>query len=447
MATLVEKIVVGSSPTPGNPFFTREIYLINPDGTDPQRLTDNAFGDAGGPLSPDGKEIVFGSNRFTADPLDPLTWNIADLFVMDADGTKQTLLTRGSSATWSPDGKDIAFHASASYYESGGTDTTALPIRPDPGAPTLDSDIFVAKVNELADAEDVLTKTQLATNITNTPDQIEEDADWSASTPTAPDGLIVFTSHPVTDLGLPPPNTSNYVTKEIYVMNPDGSGRHPLTDNLYEERAPSWSPDGTQIAFMARVGGNDFEICVMNADGSGFQQLTNNTLFDASPNWSPDGTKIIWQQGPATQPTITIMDLDTMELLPVQFPPGFGGTNWGVVKTRGGSDGADETFFAGSQADYSIQNLGRGLPDQLPAVQVELPNDTATEHIAAAAETIEDHIPDWFALGSVQTARALDHPPSEIPPPPPVTPSLPDEALSVLGGLPETAHIPDWLIV
>jgi WD40-like Beta Propeller Repeat len=111
---------------------------------------------------------------------------------------------------------------------------------------------------------------------------------------------------------------------------------------------------------MARVGGNDFEICVMNADGSGFQQLTNNTLFDASPNWSPDGTKIIWQQGPATQPTITIMDLDTMELLPVQFPPGFGGTNWGVVKTRGGSDGADETFFAGSQADDSIQTLGGG---------------------------------------------------------------------------------------
>ena len=251
---------------------------------------------------------MFDSNRLTADPSDRNTLNISDLFVMDADGTNQTLLTRGTSATWSPDGKDIAFHASASYYESGGTDTTALPIRLDPGAPTEDSDLFVAKVNELADAQDVLTKTQLATNITNTPDQIEEDADWSASTPTAPDGLIVFTSHPDTDLG---PN-NNYPTKEIYVMNPDGSGRHLLTDpNVYEERAPAWSPDGTQIAFMARIGGNDFEICVINADGSGFQQLTNNAVPDATPSWSPDGTQIAWQQTvPGQGPQIITMDAD-----------------------------------------------------------------------------------------------------------------------------------------
>jgi hypothetical protein len=111
---------------------------------------------------------------------------------------------------------------------------------------------------------------------------------------------------------------------------------------------------------MARVGGNDFEICVMNADGSDFQQLTDNTVPDASPNWSPDGTKIIWQQGPALQPKIKIMDLDTLKLVEEDLAPGFGGTQWGVVKTRGGSDGADETFFAGSPADDSIQTLGGG---------------------------------------------------------------------------------------
>src|SRR5262245_5456435 len=294
---LVSKIAFTSTrdnPT-GNPQLTSEIYLMDPDGTDPQRLTDNTFGDAFPTLSPDGKKIVFDSNRLNADSGQPL--NAGDLFVMDADGTNQTLLTRGSSATWSPDGKDIAFHASASYYESGGMQTE-LPIRGDGGAPAGDSDIFVAKVNELADAEDVLTKTQLATNITNTQHQIEEDADWSASTPTAPDGLIVFTSHPDTDLGL----NNNYPTKEIYVMNPDGTGRHLLTEpNGYEERAPAWSPDGTRIAFMARIDDSgrpvdDFEICVMNADGSGFQQLTSNDNPDATPSWSPDGTKIAFQR-------------------------------------------------------------------------------------------------------------------------------------------------------
>jgi dipeptidyl aminopeptidase/acylaminoacyl peptidase len=264
----------------------------------------------------------------------------------------------------------------------------------------------------------------------------------------------VFTSHPVTD------NPLNSTHAEIYVINPDGTGRHQLTFNEWEERAPSWSPDGTKIAFCARIGGNDFEICVMNADGSGFQQLTSNSniISDLTPSWSPDGTQIAFQQfvpGQGAQIFTMNPELNPDGSLPFATQVTFGpdlhfGPQWGEVRTHVGSDppdGADETFFAGSQADYSIQNLGRGLPDQLPAVQVELPNDTATEHIAAAAETIEDHIPDWFALGSVQTARALDHPPSEIPPPPPVTPSLPDEALSVLGGLPETAHIPDWLIV
>src|SRR5262245_7353356 len=196
---LVSKIAFTSTrdnPT-GNPQLTSEIYLMDPDGTDPQRLTDNTFGDAFPTLSPDGKKIVFDSNRLNADSGQPL--NAGDLFVMDADGTNQVLLTRGSSATWSPDGKYIAFHASASYYESGGTET-GLPIRGDPGAPMTDSDLFVANVDELAAAQDVLTRIQLATNITNTPLEIEDDADWSASPTTAPGGQsIVFTSRPITD--------------------------------------------------------------------------------------------------------------------------------------------------------------------------------------------------------------------------------------------------------
>jgi TolB protein len=358
---LVSKIAVGStrdnpSPNPLDGFLTQEIYLINPDPDDlnPQRLTNNTYGDAFPMLSPDGKKIVFDSNRLTADPADSLTWNISDLFVMDTDGSNQTLLTRGSTASWSPDSKDIVFHASASYYESGGTAETVLPIRLlDPGAPTSDSDLFVANVDDLEAAQDVLTKTQLVTNITNTPDLIEHDADWSASTTTAPDGLIAFASLPITD------NPNNSTNAEIYVINPDGTGLERLTFNNYEERAPSWSPDGTQIAFMARIGGNDFEICVMNADGSGFRQLTNNTVPDATPSWSPDGDLIAFFRGGVLAPQVIIMNPDTVVEVPLAG--GFGGPQWGEVRTRvDPGDGADETLFAGSQADYSIQTLGGG---------------------------------------------------------------------------------------
>jgi Tol biopolymer transport system component len=277
-----------------------EIYLASPDGTNVRRLTENAFGDAFANLSPDGKRIVFDSNRLTAGTvIDGVTYNnISDLFLMNPDGSDQTLLTRGSSATWSPDCKQIAFHASATYYASGGAQT-GVPIKPDPGAATTDSDIFVANV------EDLLGGTGQPTNITNTPGLIEDDADWSVPTADAPDGRIVFTAHPTTDN----PNLSNQA--EIYVMNPDGSDRLQLTgnnpdprfDNI-EERAPAWSPDGTRIAFSCRIGGDTvpnspFQICVINADGSDEQQLTSDPAprgQDLTASWSPDGQQIVFHK-------------------------------------------------------------------------------------------------------------------------------------------------------
>ena len=85
-----------------------EIYLMNADGSNVRRLTDNVREDAFPNLSPDGKKIVFDSDRLSGQV------NVSDLFLMESDGSGPTFLTRGSSATWSPNGKEIAFHASAS---------------------------------------------------------------------------------------------------------------------------------------------------------------------------------------------------------------------------------------------------------------------------------------------------------------------------------------------
>jgi hypothetical protein len=56
------------------------------------------------------------------------------------------------------------------------------------GSATSDSDLFVADVDDLASTEDVLAKTRQATNLTSTPGQIEDDADWSTAPTTAPGG-------------------------------------------------------------------------------------------------------------------------------------------------------------------------------------------------------------------------------------------------------------------
>ena len=71
---------------------------MNPDGTDPVRLTNNSVNDSFAALSPDGKgRIVFDSARNSPPGSPP---NLVDLFLMRADGSNvQFLTTGGSSAT------------------------------------------------------------------------------------------------------------------------------------------------------------------------------------------------------------------------------------------------------------------------------------------------------------------------------------------------------------
>src|SRR6188474_3251029 len=71
--------VSGRDDPAANPLLSAEIYLMNGDGTNPRRITSNADGDGFPALSPDGKKIVFDSNRLRG-ANDPL--NTSDLFVM-----------------------------------------------------------------------------------------------------------------------------------------------------------------------------------------------------------------------------------------------------------------------------------------------------------------------------------------------------------------------------
>lgn len=310
---------VGTAHDPTNPnlFQIPEIYLIDGNGTNPRRLTQNDDLDIFASLSPDGKKIVLDSNRLRTEA-EPL--NTSDLFVMNTDGTEQTWLIRGTSATWSPDGKNIAFHASASG--------TALPIKPDPGAATFDSDIFLLNV------DDALAGIAGRSNLTNSPEAIDDDADWS------PDGQqLAFTSHSVND------NHQNSITAEIYTINPNGAGTPlRLTNNVEEERAPSWSPDGARICFMCRRGGPDFEICVMNADGTGQVQLTNNPVPDATPSWSPDGGKIVFHRQAGGTIQLWVMNPDGTEQVQLTAPPGGSGyPNWGELRVHTAAQGLRAT--------------------------------------------------------------------------------------------------------
>jgi TolB protein len=87
---------------------------------------------------------------------------------------------------------------------------------------------------------------------------------------------------------------------DIYSMNADGGNRTQLTNSSDLEYGPTWSPDGSKIAYIRDVPLDDqgavrSKIYIMNADGSEQVPLLNSDIFsccESSPSWSPDGTKI-----------------------------------------------------------------------------------------------------------------------------------------------------------
>ena len=175
---------------------------------------------------------------------------------MNVDGSAQTRLTTTPGAladpSWSPDGTKMVFERDGSIY--------VLDLVGGAGQPDL------------------------------TPAGGGYDPSFSA------DGQkIVFFSA----------RDGNY---EIYVMNADGSAQTNLTNffgpctpgvfcgnSLGDDVDPSWSPDGSRIAFKTFRDGNG-EIYLMRADGTGLTRLTNDPADDGTPVWSPDGQQIVFER-------------------------------------------------------------------------------------------------------------------------------------------------------
>lgn len=94
----------------------------------------------------------------------------------------------------------------------------------------------------------------------------------------APNGRLVFRGWGNTASGLRVADTTL-------------SGIESVT-NAEEDTAPSLSPDGQQVVFMSRRGGNNWDVYIVNIDGSDIRRLTEDEASDGLPIWSPDGNAI-----------------------------------------------------------------------------------------------------------------------------------------------------------
>lgn len=104
---------------------------------------------------------------------------------------------------------------------------------------------------------------------------------------------------------------------DLWIANRDGSAARLLARTEGNDEWPTWSPDGTRIAFESDVTGLG-DIWVVNTDGTGLRRLTTDPLpavvADIDPAWSPDGSRIAFSSTRDGQYAIFTMRPDGTDL-------------------------------------------------------------------------------------------------------------------------------------
>ena len=251
----------------GKTVYNTELYMVNTDGSGLTRLTD--AGHESFPVwSPDGKRITFRSTRDKS----------FDVFVMNADGSEQTNLTNDLAtavySTWMSGGSQIVFLLLQDggfqfcVMNADGSGQTLLDSGLPPG--TVPSAGMFFSISDIGKFQMFFYPEGGGSDITtlDSGSALGEFPTWS------PDGTqVAFHSNRDGNM-------------EIYVMDANLSELTRLTNNEANDMFPTWSPDGSQIAFHSNRDGN-VEIYVMNADGTNQTRLTDNSASDSLPAWYP----------------------------------------------------------------------------------------------------------------------------------------------------------------
>ena len=206
--------------------------------------------------SPDGQQIVFDDDSGT-------------LNVITVDSGQVEKITDSSVnatfAEWSPDGQFIAYLNRTNIS---------------PGSADSDTDLMLYDVK--AGVSDRLgTANTRGANLR-----------WSPQST-----AIVYNSDHLDE------------NHEIYVVDIEDKEITRLTDNAFVDRQPTWSPDGSQIAFSSDRTGLR-QIFIMDADGGHVHQLVVTEDAATFPAWSPDGSQIAFQAGQENNRQIFISDLE-----------------------------------------------------------------------------------------------------------------------------------------
>lgn len=233
------EVIAATSFQDGN----AELYVLNPDGSNPRRLTDTPESELNPAVSPDARRVAF-IRRSAGGSM---------VAVVDVAGGNDRALTglldQASNPTWSPDGQQLAF-------------TCMLP-------GTFGDELCV--VNADGSNLHIVVDEAGQSFVALYPDwDPTRDRIGTVSDIMNPDGAFFFVASTGAAMG-------SVTTGQTFAIS------------------PAWSPDGSRLAF-ARIT-SDGDIFVADAVTGNTVNLTNSAGMENSPTWTRDGSSVVYELG------------------------------------------------------------------------------------------------------------------------------------------------------
>jgi dipeptidyl aminopeptidase/acylaminoacyl peptidase len=245
--------------------------------------------------SPDGKWVAYTVARAIKDT----DKNDTDVWMVSWDGQQQVQVTSSaegeSSPRWSPDGKYLAFLSSRQ-----GAKTAQVWLLNRAGGEAVKLTDVKGGVSDYAWSPD----SKRFVLVVEDPDPsaaADKETEKKDTEPKTPKPIVINRYYFKADV-------SGYLRGErshLQLFDIAAKKAEPLTPGAFDEEAPAWSPDGSQVAFIRRHGEGDVDkapnhdLFVIEARAGATERRLTTTAADEGgrPAWSPDGRSIAYLLG------------------------------------------------------------------------------------------------------------------------------------------------------
>ncbi|WP_445715695.1 TolB family protein [Flavobacterium sp.] len=243
-----------------------EVYTMNPDGSNPKNISNHPKTDYAFCSSENGKSIYFYSNRDGND----------EIYKMNLDGLKVENISNHPSSDRVP---EISKNEKWLAFQSDRDEKSG--------------EIYLMNL----ESKNII-------RLTNN-NLYEESPCFSSN------GKKILFTRQIKEKK----DTLEVSNGEIFIMDLKTKKEIRLTNKDGFDSGAKFSPNQKQIAFYGKdeITGN-YDIFIMNADGTNLTNLTNDVLEDYSPTWSPEGSWLAFTRGNAENYDVWIINIHTKEL-------------------------------------------------------------------------------------------------------------------------------------